>query len=193
MSRYSRIGAAFAAVLMTLVAALVLAGCGSTTGSASSSPAATQSGAAGSAAPTTYLGQAQAILSDVGTAASGLPDAVAGISGTSVADTAWIDSGNQLNDIALKLEGDASSLAALTPPNAALQPVQDAVAKGIKGVSAAVKHLADLVYEESTTEAEVNGPIPSQVAGFKAKLLALSSKLSAALSALGGASASPAP
>jgi hypothetical protein len=190
MSSHSRIGAALAATLMALAATLALAGCGSTTDS--SSPAATASAAA-SSSPTTYVGQVQAILSDVGTAASGLPAAVAGVTGASVADTAWTDSGNQLNEIAVKLEDDASSLAALTPPNAALQPVQDVVAKGIRGVSAAVKHLADLVYEESVTEAEANGSIESQADRFKAKLLTLSSKLSAALSALGGASASPAP
>jgi hypothetical protein len=184
LRRDLRIGALVAAMLMALVAVPALAGCGGAAAS-TSSPAATQSGVATSA-PTTYLGQAKQILSQVGTTAATLPDAIAGLSEDPAETSAtWTDSGNKLNDIALQLQDDASSLAALTPPNAALQPVQDAVVKGIQTTSDSVKHLANLIYEQSATEAEANGSIPSQVESMKAKLLALSAKLSAALDKLG--------
>jgi len=183
LRRDLRLSLAFAATLVALVVAPALAGCGGTAGS-SSSPAAVQSGAA-SSTPTTYLGQAKQILAQVGTTAGALPDAIAGLSkDPAETSTTWTDSGNKLNDIALQLGDEASSLAALTPPSA-LQPVQDAVVKGIQTTSESVKNLANLIYEQSATEAEAHGSIQSQVDGMRAKLLALSTKLSGAIDKLG--------
>ena len=133
MRSNSRISAAFAATLAATVVVLALAGCGGNAAS-SSSPAATQGGAA-SGAPTTYLGQAQAILSQVATTAGALPDAVAGLS--KKPDDTWLASGAKLNEVASQLGAEASSLAALTPPSA-LKPVQDAVVKGLQATKAKV-------------------------------------------------------
>ena len=182
MKRHLRISAAFAATLMALVVVPVLAGCGSDSASTSPPPAATPSEAA-SSAPTTYLGQAQQILAQVGTTAGTLSDAVAGLSKT--VDDTWTASGAKLSDVATQLGKEASSLAALTPPSA-LKPVQDAVVKGIQVAQAKVKDLSGLLYERSATAATAHGSVQSQVDGVKTTLLLLSATLSAALDKLGG-------
>ena len=61
-------------------------------------------------------------------------------------------------DASAALDKETTSLAALTPP-AALQPVQDAVVKGLQKVHAKLEALSGLIYEESATEAAQNGPI----------------------------------
>ena len=170
------IGAALAAALVALVAVLALAGCGSS-GSTSSSPAATQGGTA-SGAPTTYVGQAQAILSQVGTTAGALPDAIAGLS--KKPDATWLASGTKLNEAATQLGKEAASLAALTPPTA-LRPVQDAVVKGLKAIQTKVNLLSGILFEESADQATANSPIQTQVDKMKTHVQALSTKLSGAL------------
>ena len=182
MSRHLRISAALAATLMALAVVPALAGCGSTAASTSSSPTVTQSAVA-SSAPTTYLAQAQQIIAQVGTTAGSLPDAVAGLSKT--VDDTWMASGAKLNDVATQLGKEASSLAALTPPSA-LQPVQDAVVKGIQDAQAKVNDLSGLLNAQSATAATAQGSVQSQVDGMKAKLLVLSTVLSTALDKLGG-------
>jgi hypothetical protein len=117
---------------------------------------------------------------------------VAGLGADTAANAAWTDSGNKLNDIALRLSDEASSLSTLTPPSA-LQPVQDAVVKGIRTTSESVRNLANLVYEQSATEATAHGSIQSQVDSMKARLLALSAKLTGAIDRLGTPTASPTP
>jgi hypothetical protein len=185
-----RIGAASAAALLALVVVLALAGCGSNAASTSSSPAATPSAAA-SGTPQTYLGQVQSILSQVGTTAGALPAAVAGLSKTP--DDTWLASGAKLDEVASQVGAEASSLAALTPPSL-LQPVQGAVVKGLQNLQASLKSLSGLLYEESATEATAKSPIKTQVDAMQTKLMALSAKLSSALSKLGGSpSASPTP
>jgi hypothetical protein len=186
LSRHLRISAIIAATLVALVAGLALAGCGSSA-STSSSPAATQGGSA-SGAPTTYLGQAQAIVSQVDTTAGALPDAVAGLS--KKADDTWLASGTKLNEAATQLGKEAASLAALTPPTA-LQPVQDAVVKGLKAMQVKVNLLSGLLFEESVDEATAHSPVQTQVAKMQTQVQALSTKLSGALAGL--SSASPAP
>ena len=178
MSRHLRISATFAATLVALVAVLALAGCGSSA-SMSSSPAATQGGTA-SGAPTTYAGQAQAILSQVGTTAGALPDAIAGLS--KKPDATWLASGTKLNEAATQLGKEAASLAALTPPTA-LRPVQDAVVKGLKAMQTKVNLLSGLLFEESADEATANSPIQTQVDKMKMQVEALTAKLSGALGA----------
>jgi len=189
VSRHLTIGVAFAATLVALVAVLVLAGCGSNA-SPSSSPAATQGGTA-SGSPTTYLGQAQAILAQVGTTASAVPDAVSGLSKNP--DDTWLASGTKLNEAATQLGKEASSLAALTPP-AALKPVQDAVVKGLQAMQVKVNLLSGLLFEESADEATAKSPIQTQVDKMKAQIQALSATLGGALNTLSGTpSASPTP
>jgi hypothetical protein len=178
LTRHMRISAALAATLVALVAVLALAGCGSKA-SMSSSPAASQGGTA-SSAPTTYLAQAQAIAAQVGITAGALPDAVAGLS--KKPDNTWMTSGTKLNEAATQLGKEAASLAALTPP-AALQPVQDAVVKGLKAMQVKVNLLSGLLFEESADEATANSPIQTQVDKMKTQVQALSTKLSAALGA----------
>ena len=169
------------AVALMVPAALGLASCGSgTTSSSSSSPTASQSAAAGG-----YAGQAQAILTQVGTTAGSLSDAISGLS--KQPDDTWITAGAKLVDASAALDKETTSLAALTPP-AALQPVQDAVVKGLQKVHAKLEALSGLIYEESATEAAQNGPIATQVAKLQAALTALSTKLGAA-----AGSASPSP
>jgi hypothetical protein len=187
LRRHLRISAAFAPTLVALVVVLALAGCGSKAASTSSSPAATQGGAA-SGAPTTYLGQAQQILSQVATTAGALPDAVAGLS--KKPDDTWMASGAKLNEIASQLGAEASSLAALTPPGV-LQPVQDAVVKGLQATQSKVNALSGLLHKQSATEATANSPVQTQVDKMKTQLQALSAKLSGALAALSGSSAPP--
>jgi hypothetical protein len=190
VSRNLRIGAAFAVALTALVVVPTLAGCGSKAASTSSPPAATESAAA-SSAPATYLEQAQQVLSQLGATAGALPDAIAGLS--KAPDDTWIASGAKVNDVATQVGAEASSLAALTPPSA-LQPVQDAVVKGLQKIEASLKDLSGLLYEQSATEATAKSPISTQVAVMKAKLLALSAALSAALGNQGGTpSATPTP
>jgi hypothetical protein len=176
-----RIGVALSAALVVFVA-LGAAGCGSSTTS-QSSPAASQSAAASPAGG--YVAQSQAILAQVGTTASSLPDAIAGLS--KQPDDTWITAGSKLVDASAALDKETTSLAALTPP-AALQPVQDAVVKGLQKVHAKIEALSGLIYEESATEALQSGPIESQVAKLQAQLTALSTRLAAA-----AGSASPAP
>jgi hypothetical protein len=188
--RELRISAAFAATLMALVVVLASAGCSGKAASTSSSPAATQGGAA-SGAPKTYLEQVQPILSQVGTTAGALPDAVAGLS--TKPDDTWTASAAKLDDIATQLGAEGSSLAALTPPSA-LKPVQDAVVKGIRATQASMADLSGLLYEQSATEATANSSIQSQVDGAKTQLLALSAQLTGAIDRLlGTPNATPAP
>ena len=175
MRRYLSTSAVVAATLIALVVALALAGCGST--AASTSPAASPSAAA-SGSPSTYLGQAQAILSQVATTAGALPDAVAGLS--KKPDDTWTTAGAALNEAAAKLGTEADSLAALTPPSA-VKPVQDAVVKGLKAMQAKVNDMSGLIYEQSADEANQKGPIKTQIDSMKTQLQALSAKLSAML------------
>jgi hypothetical protein len=186
VSRHLTVGVGFAATLVALVAVLALAGCGSNA-STSSSPAATQGGTA-SGAPTTYLGQAQAILARVGTTAGAVPDAVAGLSKTP--DDTWLASGTKLNEAATQLGKEAAGLSALTPPTA-LKPAQDAVVKGLKAMQVKVNLLSGLLFEESVDEATAHSPVQTQVAKMQTQVQALSTKLSGALAGL--SSASPAP
>jgi hypothetical protein len=189
VSRHLTVGVGFAATLVALVAVLALAGCGSNA-STSSSPAATQGGTA-SGAPTTYLGQAQAILAQVGTTAGAVPDAVAGLS--KKPDDTWLASGTKLNEAATQLGKEASSLATLTPPTA-LKPVQDAVVKGLQAMQVKVNLLSGLLFEESADEATAKSPIQTQVDKMKVQIQALSAKLSGALNTLSGTpNASPTP
>ena len=174
MSRHLTIGATVAATLIALGA---LAGCGSTGASTSSSPAATQSGAA-SGSGQSYAGPAQSVLAQVGTTAGALPDAVAGLS--KKPDDTWTASGAKLNEVASQLGDEASSLAALTPPNA-LKPVQDAVVKGLQAMQAKVNALSGLLYEQSADEATAKSPIKTQVEKMKTQVQALSAELSGAL------------
>lgn len=185
--RHLRIGAAFTATVMARVVVLAVAGCGNKAASTSSSPAASQSGAAGGTVRA-YLGQAQSILSHVRTTAGALPDATASLSRTP--DDTWTASTARLNEIASQLGIEASSLAALTPPSA-LMPVQDAVVKGLHAIQAKVNDLSGLLYGQSATEATANSSIQSQVDSMKAKLLALSAKLAGPIG--GTPSASPTP
>ena len=126
----------------------------------------------------------------MGTTAGALPDAVAGLS--KKPDDTWLASGAKLNDVARQLGDEATSLAALTPPSV-LKPVQDAVVKGLQATRAKVNALSGLLYEQSADEATANSPIQTQVDKMKAQVQALSTKLSGALGALPGPSATPTP
>jgi len=131
-----------AGALAALALALVLAGCGNS-GTTTSSPSTIfpQSSATGTLpALKAYLTSAQDILGQVATTVGQLPGAVGGMSVKP--DSTWQSSGSQLDSIATQLGQEASALAALQPPSA-LQPVQDAVVKGIQAAQSGVQNVSN--------------------------------------------------
>ena len=124
-------------VFVTLAIVLAATGCAGKETSTATAPSprashsAPQSGLLNGVADLkTYLEQVRPITSELATTVAALPDAVKGLSAKP--DDSWTTSAAKLDDIAAQLDSEASSLAALTPPNG-LQPVQGAAVTGIRG------------------------------------------------------------
>jgi uncharacterized phage infection (PIP) family protein YhgE len=176
-----RIAAAAALVAFTGV----LAGCGSSaTPAASPSTIYPQSSATGTLpALKAYLSDAQNVLDQVATTAAALPDAVAGMSVTP--DDTWQSSAAQLDSIATQLGDEAAALEALRPPSA-LQPVQDAVVKGIRAAQSSVEQLASKVQSGSSTASQKKAQIQAEVDKYRSQIEGLAQQLKSALGALTG-------
>jgi hypothetical protein len=175
-----RVRSAASAVLVAVMVALVVTGCGGKAAPTTTtpSPTASKGGLAGTiGALKTYLEQVKPITAQVGAAAASLPDAVKGLKVKP--DSTWTQSAAKLNAIASQLAGAGSSLAALTPP-ASLQSVQAAGVKGIQDAQSAVTGMADALGRRSASAATRKAEIQAQIGSLQAQLSGLSKMLGAA-------------
>jgi uncharacterized phage infection (PIP) family protein YhgE len=171
--------------LAVVALALVLAGCGSE-GSPSEAPSTIypESSPTGTLpALKAYFDDADQILSQVAATVGTMPDAVEGLSKTP--DDTWTASAAQLRSISSQLGDEASALSALQPPSA-LQPVQDAVVKGIQSAQQGVDKLADGLDSGVQSAATRKAQIQSSVEKLQAQLDGLSTQLRGAIESLRG-------
>jgi len=169
--------------LAALAVAVVLAGCGSTSSpSAAPSTIYPQSSATGTLpAAKAYLSDAQTVLGQVTTTVDALPAAIQSMNKTP--DATWTSAAAQLQSIATQLGTEASALAALQPPTA-LQPVQDAVVKGIQAAQTGVDKLATTIAAKPASLANKKAQIQAKVDQFKSQLGGLATQLQNALGGL---------
>jgi hypothetical protein len=181
----THIRSALLATLAALALTAVLAGCGgSTAPSASPSTIYPEASATGTVpALKEYLTSAQDILGQVATTVGQLPAAVQGMSAKP--DSTWDSAGAQLDSIATQLGTEASALAALQPPSA-LQPVQDAVVKGIEAAQSGVQKLAATLQSGSAKATAKKAEIQAQVDKYKSQIDGLTQQLKSALGGLTG-------
>jgi hypothetical protein len=174
-----------AAVLAALVIAAVLAGCGNTAGpSEAPSTIYPESSATGTLpALKAYLTDAEDVLGQVTTTVATLPDAVSGMSRKP--DDTWTASAAQLQSIATQLGDEAAALAALQPPSG-LQPVQDAVVKGIQAAQQGVEKLATQLDSRVQSAATRKAQVQAKAGELKAQLDGLAQQLKGALGNLTG-------
>jgi hypothetical protein len=179
-----RISSAATAALAALALAVVLAGCGDATPSETPSTIYPETSATGALpALKAYLTDAQEVLDQVGTTVGALPDAVAGISRTP--DDTWTASAAQLQSIATQLGEEAAALAGLEPPSG-LQPVQDAVVKGIEAAQKGVEKLATQLDARVQSAATRKAQVEAKAGEIKAQLDGLAQQLKGALGGLTG-------
>jgi hypothetical protein len=181
----THIRSALAATLAALALTAALAGCGSST-TPSASPSTIYPQASASATGTlpalkAYLTSAQDVLGQVSTTVGQLPAAVQGMSAKP--DSTWQSSGAQLDSIATQLGQEASALAALQPPSA-LQPVQDAVVKGIQGTQTGVQKLGAKLQSGSAKASARKAQIQAEVDKYKSQIDGLAQQLKSALGGL---------
>ena len=178
--------ATFAAVaLVALALAAVLAGCGadSTTPSESPSTIYPESSPTGTLpALKAYLTDAQEVLGQVATTVGALPETTQGMSAKP--DETWSSAAAQMQSIATQLGDEAAALAALQPPSA-LQPVQDAVVKGIQAAQAGVEKLAAGL-ESGEQAAATRAEVRSKVDQYRAQIDGLTQQLKSAIGGLTG-------
>lgn len=167
-----------------LALALVLAACGgTTTPSESPSTIYPESSPTGTLpALKAYLDDAQEVLGQVSTTVDTLPDAVDGMSAKP--DDTWTAAAAQLQSVATQLGDEASALAALQPPSG-LQPVQDAVVKGIQAAQSGVDKLAAELESGTQKAADRRAKVRAQVDKLKAQIEGLTQQLQGALGNLG--------
>jgi uncharacterized phage infection (PIP) family protein YhgE len=165
--------------------ALVLAGCGS-----EGSPGEAPSTIYPESSPTgtlpalkAYLDEADQVLSQVAATMGMMPDAVQSLSKTP--DDTWTASAAQLRSISSQLGDEMAALSALQPP-AALQPVQDAVVKGIDTARQGVDKLADGLDSGVQSAATRKEQVESAVEKLQAQLDGLSAQLRGAIESLRG-------
>lgn len=171
-------------VLAALALPAVLAACGSSTPSEAPSTIYPESSATGTVpALRAYLDDAQDVLGQVATTVGALPGAVDGMS--TRPDDTWAASAAQLQSIAAQLGEEAAALAALQPPSA-LQPVQDAVVKGIEAAQSGIEKLAARVESGKQRASSRSAEIRSRAAEIKAQVDGLVQQLEGALGGLTG-------
>ena len=185
MKRRTRSTKVVTIALAALALAVVLVGCGS-----SSSPSEAPSTIYPESSPTgtgpalkAYLTDVKDVLGQVSTTVGALPGAVQGMNKTP--DDTWTSAAAQLQSIATQLGDEASALAALQPPTA-LQPVQDAVVKGIQTAQSGVDKLATKIAAKPPALANKKAEIQSKVDQLKSQLDGLSTQLQNALGGLTG-------
>lgn len=169
-----------AIALAALALAVILAGCGS-----SDSPSAAASTIFPESSPTgtlpalkAYLTDAQTVLGQVSTTVGALPGAVEGMSKTP--DATWTSAAAQLQSVATHLGDEATALAALQPPSA-LQPVQDAVVKGIQAAQSGVQKLGAKLQSGSAKASATRAQIQAGVDKYKSQIDGLAQQLKSAL------------
>jgi hypothetical protein len=179
-------------VFVTLAIVLAATGCAGKETSTATAPSprashsAPQSGLLNGVADLkTYLQQVRPVTSELATTVVALPDAVKGLSAKP--DGTWTTSAARLDDIAAQLDGEASSLAALTPPGG-FQPVQAAAVTGIREAQSAVTRIAEALDKRSSTPATERATLQSEIGKLQARLGLLDKMLSAGIEALLGSS-----
>ena len=176
---------ALVTTLAAVALAALLAGCGggATTPSESPSTIYPESSPTGTLpALKAYLGDAQEVLGQVATTVGALPESTQGMSPKP--DDTWSSAAAQLQSIATQLGDEAAALAALQPPSG-LQPVQDAVVKGIQLAQSGVEKLAaglESGQKAATTRAEVRAKVDQ----YKAQIDGLTQQLQNAIGGLTG-------
>lgn len=186
MKRKTRATSAAALTLAALTLAVGLTGCGSAGGPGDTPTTIYPESSATGTLPAlkTYLDEADQVLSQVAATAGTLPEAVQGLSRTS--DDTWTAAAEQLRSVSSQLGDEAQALAALQPPTT-LQPLQDAVVKGIQGAQRGVDKLADALDSGVQTAATRKAQIQSTVARLQSQIQGLSKQLRGALDAVRGA------
>ena len=176
---------ALVTTLAAVALAAILAGCGSSATTPSESPSTIypESSPTGTLpALKAYLDDAQEVLGQVATTVGALPDATSGMSNKP--DDTWSSAAAQLKSTATQLGDEAAALAALQPPSA-LQPVQDAVVKGIQAAQTGVEKLAAGL--ESGKQASIRkAEVQAKVDQYKAQIDGLAQQLRSAISGLTG-------
>jgi hypothetical protein len=185
VTRKSRLTSATAVALAAIVLGMALAGCGDagTPGEAPSTIYPESSATGTVPALKAYLEEADQVLGQVATTVGSLPDAVEGMSRTP--DDTWTAAAAQLGSISSQLGDEAAALAALQPP-AALQPVQDAVVKGIEAAQQGVDKLAAAIDSRKESAETRRAQIQSTVDRLQSQLEGLSEQLRGAVERLRG-------
>ena len=184
MTKRLKISSAVTAALAALALAVVLAGCGDASPSETPSTIYPESSATGTLpALKAYLDDAQDVLAQVSTTVGALPDAVGEMSRKP--DDTWSASAAQLQSIATQLGDEAAALAALQPPSG-LQPVQDAVVKGIEAAQKGVEKLATQLDSRVESAATRKDQVQAKAGEIKAQLDGLAQQLKGALGGLTG-------
>jgi hypothetical protein len=129
-----------------------------------------------------YLGDAQDVLEQVATTVGALPGAVDGMNVKP--DDTWTSAATQLQSIATQLGDEAASLSALQPPSS-LQPIQDAVVKGIEAAQSRVEKLAANISSGQQKAGTRKAQIQAQADKLKAQIDGLVQQLRGALGSLG--------
>ena len=171
--------------LAALALAAILAGCGGSATTPSESPSTIypESSPTGTLpALKAYLEDAQEALGQIATTVGTLPESVSGMSARP--DDTWSSSAAQLKSTATQLGDEAAALAALQPPSA-LQPVHDAVLKGIQAAQSGVDKLAASL--ESGKQAAIRrAEVQAKVDQYRAQIEGLTQQLQNAISGLTG-------
>ncbi len=122
------------------------------------------------------------MLGQVATTVGALPETTQGMSAKP--DDTWSSAAAQLQSIATQLGDEAAALAALQPPSA-LQPVQDAVVKGIQAAQAGVEKLAAGL-ESGEQAAATRAEVRAKVDQYRAQIDGLTQQLQNAIGGLTG-------
>jgi hypothetical protein len=168
--------------LAVLLLAVVLVGCGSTTADETRSP--TPEPTPADTAPPglgAYLDEADAVLSDVGGTLGELPAAVEDISRTP--DESWTAASEDLQRLAGELGDEASRLADLQPPSG-LQPIQDALVRGIQRAQTSLERTADRLSDRAQSEGLTSQDVQDQVDQLRSEAGGLSEQLQGAIDAV---------
>jgi hypothetical protein len=162
MGKHKRRLSAIGAPLAVLLLAVVLAACESTTTPTASPTTVTPESSPAGTAPAlgAYIDEADAVLSDVRDTLGELPGTVQGISATP--DETWTEAGDELQQAAAELGDEASRLADLQPPSG-LQPIQDAVVRGLQRVQASLEQTANRLSSRAQSEGLTSQEVQDQI------------------------------
>jgi hypothetical protein len=181
-------------MLVTLAIVLAATGCAGKQTPAATTPSPTASPGAARSGPLNglggfrdYLERVKPITSELAATLASLPDAVKDLSAKP--DDTWTTSAAKFDRIAARLDSEASSLAALTPPDG-LQPVQAAAVKGIQEAQSAVTRIAGALDKHAATSAKERATLQSEIDKLQSQLSALSKMLGPGIEGLLGSTGS---